>query len=342
MPDDFERISSRYMHVWGWITIVLLIGISLFFTFSGKLFRIESGTSSYLAAVGGSLLASVVLYVLVSLFLDPKLRRLEALRISNFAIEAANRQFQSRFQVSLPEAVYGDSELPRTEFSKAFASLLRKSSRYDLKGASAVFTVFRLDSLKWRPEIQRLEEVRLRLVDPTDEAMIRAHARVMWAEQRDSTKPMEKIVHDLKLDIAVSLISLFDIRAERPSVVYLHRDLPLFRCEMFDDGMFLSYYSFNPGRSAYPEALQFSPQTRPYQAYRQGLELTRSCSSCVLSFTDDGPSADIINSVDKLKLWLDRLDLRWDIDTLRSHRQDRFEVLRSRLGKEGLSRSDLF
>lgn len=342
MPDNLENIWSRYMRAWGLITLAILVVLSLFLTFTGELLHLKGGSGTYLQAIGGSLLASVVFYALVSVFLEPKIRALEAIRVSNFAIQVANDQFRSRFQVSLPDAVYGDSDLPRTQFSKAFTALLKESSRYDFKGASAVFTAFRLDSLKRNPEVQRLEEVRLSLADPRDAAMMRAHAKVMWAEQMDDLKTVDEFAEQLKIDIAVSLMSLFDIRNERPSIVYLHRDLPLFRCEMFDSGMFLSYYSFNPGRSAYPEALQYSPLTRPYQAYRQGLELTRNCASCMLWFTGEGASADIINTNEALRVWLERLNLNTDLDELRMHRQNRFDKLNGRLAKEGLSTGSVF
>lgn len=342
MSDDLERLWSRYARVWGWVTLAVLIGVSLFLTFSGQFFGLGSGANSYLKAIGGSLLASVAFYALVSIFLEPKVRALEARRVSNFAIQVANQQFYSRFQVSLPQAVFGDSELPKSEFSRAFAALLNDSSRYDFKGASAVFAAFRLATLKWRPEIQRLEEVRLRLADPRNDAMMRAHARIMRAEQRGGSKTIEQFQEQLRLDIAVSLVALFDIRAERPSAVYFHTDLPLFRCEMFDGGMFLSYYSFNLGRSAYPEALQYPRETRPYQAYRQGLELTRECASCVLAFRDEGASADTISKPDQLTEWLQRLGLNQDLDALRNHRSERFELLTSRLGKAGLDPKTMF
>jgi len=79
MSDDLERLWSRYAHVWGWITIALLVGVSLFLTFAGEFLHLHGSSGAYLKAIGGSLLASVVFYSLISLFLEPKQRALQAM-----------------------------------------------------------------------------------------------------------------------------------------------------------------------------------------------------------------------------------------------------------------------
>ena len=341
MSDDLERLWSRYAHVWGWITIALLVGVSLFLTFAGEFLHLHGSSGAYLKAIGGSLLASVVFYSLISLFLEPKQRALQAMQVSEFAIEVANRQFHDRFQISLPEAVFRDSDVPKSDFRDAFIELLSNSSRYDFKGASAIFTVFRLVTLRGHPELRRLEEVRLCLADPRDETVMRSHAkRINEVTRRGGeARTTEERVELIKLDIAVSLVALFDIRIDRPAVVYLHRDLPFFRCEAFDGGIFLSYYV---GRAPYPETLQFSPTTRPFLAYREGLEITRTFASGILSFSDASPSADTVNSEDALREWLMRLGLEADLNTLRTQAERRFQVLGSQLAQERLSPGALF
>jgi hypothetical protein len=146
-------------------------------------------------------------------------------------------------------------------------------------------------------------------------------------------------VEALKKDIWVSIVGLYDIRHGRPTIVYFHQDLPFFRCECFDQGMFLSYYI---GESLFPETLEFRTRSRPYAAYERCLDLNRRFASRVVRFAADGPSADTISDDTALSALLTSLGCSSDLNELRELVKARVERQRERLRSAGLSPDELF
>ena len=137
----------------------------------------------------------------------------------------------------------------------------------------------------------------------------------------------------------ITLVALFDIGSYVSTAVFLHKNLPYFRCEMFDDGMFLTYYL---GGARYPETLEFSGSTRPYRAYKSAMLLVRRFASKTIQFGYSGPSADLIEDEDMLVALLAELGCSARLDDLRTRRDERFRDLEKRLLTAGISKDDLF
>lgn len=292
-------------------------------------------------AIGESVLASLVLYILISLFLDPRRQLAQAHSLAGYAIEEANRQFQQRFAASLPTAVYEASSLPKIEFRENFVGLLTKSTRYDHCGTTAHFASFRLDRGKDHTEVRHLDQIRLCILNPRTEEVIRAHCLLRMRDDPKPNRP-ERIVAEIermKEDIYTTLVALFDISGYVSTSVYLHTNLPYFRCEMFDDGMFLTYYL---GDATYPETLEFEATTRPYEAYKSAMILVRRFATRNIQFGSFGPSADLVRDEDGLRALLAELGCRTSISELREKRDARFHELAQGLAEGGMGRPELF
>ena len=261
---------ARYARAWTALVIVGGLALSLGLIAVGYLARLPHKYLDAFTAVGEAILASLVLYILISLFLDPRRQLSQAHALAGYAIDEANRQFQQRFSASLPTAVYEASSVPKIEFRQDFVELLTKSTRYDHCGTTAHFATFRLATSKGHTEVTHLDQVRLCILDPRADDVIRAHCQL---RMRDDPKPnraahMITEISRMKEEVYTTLVALYDISGYVSTSVYLHTNLPYFRCEMFDDGMFLTYYL---GDARYPETLEFAATTRPYRAYKSAM-----------------------------------------------------------------------
>ena len=337
---DDRDLRARYARARAVIIVVVLIIIGAVLSDIGAVLQVSEEIDSYSKSVGSAILASVIVYILISWLLEPVRQRAQAADVSRFAIEVANQQFQERFEASLPTATYEASAIPKPKFREAFVSLLGLSTRYDYKGDSANFTSFRLYTLSGKDELRRLE-IRICVIDPRADEPLRAHAEHRLARKRQipTADILEKEIKQIREDVFVSMVALFDIRHAIATNLYFQRDLPFFRCEMFDDGMFLTYYL---GSAAYPETLHFARNTRPYMAYNKSLELTRRFAWEAIYFSSVGPSTDLVATEEKLVERLRILGCQANPETLREKMDDRFENLRRELESGGVSPQGLF
>jgi hypothetical protein len=337
--EAFER-KVRRVALWGSLTVLVVIGLGL--TLIGTLYdEIDQTWALYLLSVGASVVASVIVYTLISVFVEPLQRRVASRETSAYAIELANREFQRRFAVALPLDSFEASSLPKGRFRDAFVVSLVDSSRYDFKGSDGSFTTFRLHALRGRPELRRLSERRLCLVDPRSERAVRGYSelnlirRGVELEEGAVSEEMES----LRLEIFTSLAGLFDLRNDVPTQVFFHTELPHYRCEIFDNALFLTYYS---GPSDYPENLQYGATSRPYRIYSQALESSRRFSEGVLLFAGHDPSADSIRNDAVFEERLAGLGYFGSLATLRAHFATRVSAYGSEMRRARLSLSELF
>ncbi|WP_369244478.1 hypothetical protein [Streptomyces sp. R41] len=335
---DGVRIFAKYARLWAVIVMLASTVVGVLLTMWGVFFDLDEDLSTALAAIGESVIASVLVYVMVSLFLDPIRQRLQAQELAGYAIDVAHSQFQERFEASLPSGVFESADVPKLAFREAFEALLVTSTRYDSKGSAAEFATFRLAQGSQKRVFRRLE-IRLCILDPRAEECLRAHVIMRQREQRGTRTPdsIEEGIEALRRQVFISLTALHDLRASLPTHVYLHRDLPFFRCEMFDGGMFLTY---NLDGTEYPENLQFSSQTRPYRAYHTSLDMTRWFTSKEIHFGSH--SALGVDSDPRFLDLLEELGCQTPLDELRTHRDERFRRFRAQLREAGIDEGDIF
>ncbi|MFE4696305.1 hypothetical protein ACFRIC_04365 [Streptomyces sp. NPDC056738] len=336
---DGVRIFAKYARLWAVVVMLASTVVGVLLTLWGVFFEIDKDLSTALAAIGESVIASVLVYVMVSLFLDPVRQRLQAQELAGYAIDVAHSQFQERFEVSLPSEVFESADVPKQAFREAFESLLVTSTRYDSKGSAAEFATFRLALGSQKRAFRRLDQIRLCLLDPRAEDSLRAHV-IMSQREHNGRRPhptVDQGIEALRRQIFISLAALHDLRSSLPTYVYLHRDLPFFRCEMFDGGMFLTY---NLDGTEYPENLQFSSRTRPYRAYHSSLDMTRRFASREIRFGSE--SALGVDSDSRFVELLAELGCRIPLDELRTARDERFRRFRAQLRAARIDEGDIF
>jgi len=337
-PADLARRYTRLLTL-NTLAVVLAIGLVLV----GLSFLPIPSTAVTLAigSVGSGVVASVVVYAIVSLRLDPIRQAEQTNRIISQVNDIWYQQFNQRFQEWLPTHTYTGSEVLRRDLREEFARLVKSSDRYDYKGGTANYTTFRLFTLARHPDIRRLHEIRLCLLDPRQMTPLKAFG-VQQLQQRRITATddeIEAITARIKNDIYISIVALFDIRHAVSTAIYFHGDLPVSRCEMFDDGMFLTYYQADV---KYPPVFQFAANTSSFRTYKQNMDLTREFAAKVLRFDRTGPSADLVHTAELLQQRLTDLGCRESVATLREQMEARFVALRRELEVVHMDPKELF
>lgn len=316
------------------VVLTALLIASFAFLFAATLFPITSYVAILLVSIGGSVVASTIVYALLSLFLEPNRQEALVRQMSTYAIAVAHQQFEKRFEVSLPTATYEFSGIPPRQFRDAFLSLLKSSKRYDHKGVAARLTTFWLYELRDRHEVRNLDQIGLCLLDPRADDSIRAHAvqRIRQGRQTVDDNSVGIEAEQIRVDVFVSLVAFFDIRSSLPTTIYLHRDLPFFRCDLLDEGMFLTYHLSG---AAYASTLLFTAGTQPYDAYKYNLELTRRYASAEMSFRTGGP-ATAVNTEDRLAWQLSELGCGLKVTDLRKQWDKRHTLVRNEWERAGI------
>lgn len=176
---------------------------------------------------------------------------------------------------------------------------------------------------------------------PTRRNLINAycHLRHRNDTEGNSNARISSEVRRMQEEIYTTLVTLFDIGGHVPTRVYFHTNMPYFRCEMFDDGMFLTYHL---GGARYPETLEFSPSMRPYHVYKSAMLLSHLFSIKAIEFGRLGPSASLIEDDNALTAFLADLGCTSSLDELRAKRLKRFKELKKELSAAGISCRHLF
>ena len=97
---DGSIFLARYARAWTALIIAGALALALGFVAVGYLVTLPAKYLDAFRAVGESLVASLVLYILISLLIDPRRQLSQAQAVAGYAIDEANRQFQQRFEVS--------------------------------------------------------------------------------------------------------------------------------------------------------------------------------------------------------------------------------------------------
>jgi hypothetical protein len=342
LQDDGDiRVFFHYARLWSFVVISTAVAIGLALISAGPLLRLSSDWTQGCRAVGESIIASLLLYVLVSLFLDPRRQQAHSRELARYAINEANARFQRQFEISLPTAVFESSATPKPAFRDAFVSLLSNSTRYDHIGTTAEFASFRLATCSHHREVQRLDQIRLCLLDTGELPSLHAAAELRLREAGgtvDGASIAQEMEH-IKECVHISLLALYEARHLVSTTVFMSQRLPFFRCEMFDQGMFLTYYL---GDLSYPETLQFSSTTRPYRSYQAAMDLTRRYAHKTARFRSIDPSADLIDDDAKFIGFLRTLGFTSDLNALHEKKEARFASLRSSLNTARIDPAALF
>ncbi|MFF0434234.1 hypothetical protein ACFYU9_18645 [Streptomyces sp. NPDC004327] len=242
-----------------------------------------------LSAIGLNLVASVIFAVLFSLLSQ---------RIQERATDQTLKEGLDRFSVSvtaelskgreefLPMAVYPAVEpTPGDGFGDRFnidmTHSLERTGFYAFRGPSARYVAARLRRARHFPH-----QVTVAMLSPGDARSItrRAADRRRWATSAGQTA--EQLEEALRLELIQSVVSLFDYRRYCPVSLLYTEDPSVYRYEMFDDSVYISWYHSDASEAKeMPETIRFGKDAFVYRVFQLDLARRFGISSQTVTFT---------------------------------------------------------
>jgi len=223
-----------------------------------------------LAAIGLNLLASIV-FAVVFVLLSERVRE-RNLRDSlsdQFAVLSAGLRadLMSTATTYLPSKVYQPTSTFADSFNRDVTESLAATRLYAFRGTSAKYVPARIKLCRQHPQ-----QVRVVTLDPSSERALRRRAGDRNIQESLRNRPIADLISDIRDEIYMSLVALFDVRDACPIEILLVDEPLITRIEMFDDSVFVSWYH-GPNSSAlpFPETLRFPVGSFIYEVERLGI-----------------------------------------------------------------------
>ena len=243
---------------------VLLVGLLLTYQ-DGQLTR-----DAVFSSVGLNLIAAVIFAVVFSVASNRIQERsleenladgLDELRHDLVAALAANnRSFlpSASYPALDPGASFGDA------YNRDLTLSLERSNTFFFQGPSARLVAARLRKLRHYPQ-----QIKIVMLDPGDRRALarRAADRVLWPASQG--RPVAAIEEELREELIVNVVALFDCRQICPIELLYHGDTAVYRYVLCDEAVYLSWYhGLRSSGMEMPESYRFGIQSFPYQSLR--------------------------------------------------------------------------
>ncbi|PRY46603.1 hypothetical protein [Umezawaea tangerina] len=223
----------------------------------------------FASSAGLNLLASII-FAIIFTVLSTKVQ--ERNMLTSIQVEFSHltdkmqRSLQATSALYLPSKVYESSNAPLQSFNHDLRKSLQGTSFYGFRGASAKFVRERIEKSSSKPQL-----VRIVIIDPSKESIVRRRA----ADRQQhpfGNSAIDVAMSDLRDEIYMSLVALFDIRHLCSIEVVLGEDTAVTRLEIFDDVAYISWYQA-PGSEPqpFPETMRFEQGSFLYQSERMQL-----------------------------------------------------------------------
>jgi hypothetical protein len=212
-----------------------------------------------LSSIGLNLVAGV-LFAIIFTLLSARIQEHATTQSMEDQLEKLSKQLGSDLAQwnhdYLPSETYPALD-PISGYGKKFnvdmMHSLEATDFYAFRGPSARYVAVRLR------ESQRIpQQVRVAMLSPGDHRAIarRASDRRLWA--RSKGKSPEQLTQEVHDELIMSVISLFDYRHICPVELLYTEDTAVFRFEMFDDAVYISWFH-GPQSSGkeMPESMRF-------------------------------------------------------------------------------------
>lgn len=215
-----------------------------------------------LIALGTSILSSIVFYWLYSQAAEERVLRDIAVGAGKAAAAFATSLFATRYENLLPSKIYPETELPLAEYYNDITLSLVTSRTYKYKGDAASYTTYRLFQLAQHQIPMVDKEITILLLDPREPQLFRDRVAIEIGNLC-SKERLEEEAAELRQNVFISLVALFDICHTMRIDVAFHRERLFFVSQILDDGIFLSYYT----GSRFPTDYYYTAKTFAYRAH---------------------------------------------------------------------------
>lgn len=230
-------------------------------------------------ALATSVLASALFYVMYSWIAEAAAMEDVAARVARSIGEkiTKDRMYQ-------PTRVFPESNDGLPEYNTCFLEALEGSHKYYFRGDSGNYASCRLADLaaKGLPDVN---DIMFILADPREEQVLRCRATLALKDTVHTLKDAIEIqnacvqteddghqrstyeakhaaeVEKIRREIFRTYVALFDMRGHGRVGLAFHSEVPLFRSEILDSGVFISYYS----SKKYPVSFFYGSDTHLFE-----------------------------------------------------------------------------
>lgn len=264
-------------------------------------------------AVGTSIVASGLIYFFYSRVVEKRVLAVVTENAAEVAAKYATSLYENRFERMMPTEVYPASALPKPEFERHLQQVLNDSRIYWFKGDDGGFTVYRIHSLPGHPHFLR-KEITLLLLDPRDDYLLRERAKMDLAQtnKRYTKVDLNEAIEHLRKSIFASVVAIFDNSHRTRVKLGFHNEHLFFRSEIFDKGIFLTYYL----GGEFPDTCFYPRKTLTYQACLENFRQIQKSAKPSFTFstidTEDDLNQKLIelgckHQPDELRVFYDAL-----------------------------------
>lgn len=184
---------------------------------------------------------------------------------------------------ALPAQLFPAANSPLPAFEVALGVQLSRSTIYIVKAAKACRTAWRVMRMSDQQR-SKLARIVIAVLDPREKDLLSAHAQLTIGRNANESS-VDAEIGRIKEDIFLTILAVHRLNDDRVELV-LHRDYNFYRCEVFQGGMFLTYYS---GGNPFPGTFLFSAQSIVYQAHYADIErLLRGSNVSRLALREPG------------------------------------------------------
>jgi hypothetical protein len=228
----------------------------------------------------------------------------------NTAISEAFRRSPIASAESFPA-----SDRPDGRFGERFANALGASNSYYVECCTASYASYRLCRLLSAAVRSRKLDVRILLVDPRETPLVKARAELTLAHLTSGVtkRELEEGSEHIRKSVFTTIVALYEIQDILRVNVRLHKHFVFSRSELFDGGMFLSYYD---GARPFPGSAFYPSESNVYTAYRRRFLFYYEAGEVILPLAEQSDEA--------LAALLKRLGCTHSVETLRQFVDERF------------------
>jgi hypothetical protein len=254
---------------------------------------------SWLLPIALSVLSTAVFNVAVGTY-----SRQHWLRVVRAESSAMLREFTERLANSSPQPLmkyaptraFDPSNEPQPGFNQEVGKGFVETEEYFFRGTSAKHTAVRLMQTKRHPS-----SLYLVLDNPQDQRAVHIRALDKKAQPRHSQKQVEEIEREIRSEILMALVGLFDHRLGRTVTIAFALTPSVIRAEIFDHAAFVTLIDIkadDPFR--FPETLRYDRGTDFYTLFKRDIQaqINSSHTPIVMDRNFTGHQlADIVHSL---------------------------------------------
>lgn len=349
---DYTPSDAELMDTWLREQVVPPLAIGVFLSIALVLLSWlalppSSVWSSLCLGIAASIVSALLLYILISWRIEPRVRRVESENLARFVgnevVTTALEEVRLRFTKTVPTAVFTDVNRPTRAHNVQIFEQLRATQHYTVKATSGSVAAVRIRRMSKILNAAR-PEVELLLLDPLNTERLRLNARMQRRSLATDLieQQLEKDVRTTRKDIYVTLVMLYDAWPKYKTRVYLHSDPPYFRAEFFDQCVMLSYYT-DDDRNPYKETYRYERDSASYAAYWWAVEMTKQASARIIEFGGPTNSKNSIYTPGDLETLLTDLGCSDPISELRLAADERESRVASEMKNfAGIGTDELF